>query len=252
MVHSPVLLMLLTALVGWRTPAAAGQAAGADTDSGRTLTRAQVLERLAHATEQTPADFSGANLSGLDLSGVDFKRANLTGARLVGTNCTHAAMFAVTLNKAIAHDADFSHAVLDVAVMRGADFERAKFRDASLYATIFIGADLTDADLSGARVIGTFENAKLVRARFVGTNFGADPGNQPMGVMFTNLTDADLTGADLTDANLRKASLVRANLTGANVTGADVTGANLAAAILTSIRGRDKVKGLDKAKNYQP
>ena len=50
------------------------------------LTREQVLAALAHATPQSPADFTGQDLSGLDLAGVDFKRANLTKCRLVRTN----------------------------------------------------------------------------------------------------------------------------------------------------------------------
>ncbi|HEY7895395.1 MAG TPA: pentapeptide repeat-containing protein, partial [Gemmatimonadaceae bacterium] len=76
---------------GWRTaqPASplgvgvAGAAVAADT--GQRLTRDQVVEALAKATDKAPADFSGDDLSGLDLSGVDFKQANLSHARLVGT-----------------------------------------------------------------------------------------------------------------------------------------------------------------------
>jgi uncharacterized protein YjbI with pentapeptide repeats len=112
-----------------------------------------------------------------------------------------------------------------------------------------IGANLTDADLTRARVIGAMEDVKLVRAKLVDADFGADPGNQPMGVMFSNLTGADLRGADLHGANLRKASLVRANLTGADLTGADVTDADLAGAVLKSIVGRSKIVGLEKARN---
>src|SRR5436309_1709871 len=57
----------------------------------------------------------------------------------------------------------------------------------------------------------------------------------------------DFSGADFTGANLRKALLVRADLTGADLTDADVTGADLTGAILKGIRGRDRIRGLDKA-----
>ena len=70
-------------------------------------TREEVLAILAAASEQHPANLVGRDLSGLDLSGVDFKQANLTESRLLRTNFTRAKMFGVTLNKAIAREANF-------------------------------------------------------------------------------------------------------------------------------------------------
>lgn len=218
---------------------------------GVRLTREQVLAALADATGQAPADLSGRDLSGLDLSGVDFKRANLSKSRLAGANFSRAQMFAVTLSDAVASDANFSGAVLDVAVMRGIDFTRADLRDASLYATILIGANLTDANLSGARVIAALTNAKLAGTKLVRAHLGADPGNQPMGLMRTDLTGSDLRGADLSGANLRKADLTRTDLTGADLTDADLTGADLTGTVLRSIRGRNKIRGLEQAKNLE-
>lgn len=218
---------------------------------GVRLTREQVLAALADATGQAPADLSGRDLSGLDLSGVDFKRANLSKSRLAGANFSRAQMFAVTLSDAVASDANFSGAVLDVAVMRGTDFTRADLRDASLYATILIGANLTDANLSGARVIAALTNAKLAGTKLVRAHLGADPGNQPMGLMRTDLTGSDLRGADLSGANLRKADLTRTDLTGADLTDADLTGADLTGTVLRSIRGRNKIRGLEQAKNLE-
>lgn len=230
-------------------PSAHAELSAAPADTGQRLTRQQVIDALAQGTDRSPANFTGDDLSRLDLSGLDFKQANLTRARLVETNFSHAKMFGVTLTGAVARDADFSNAVLDVAVMRGTDLTHADLRGASLYAAIMIGADLTNADLTKARVIAALTNAKLSGAKLVQTNFGSDRGNQPMGLMFTDFTDSDLSGVDLTGANLEKASLVRANLTGADLTGADVTGANLAQAIFKSIKGRDKIVGMSKARN---
>src|SRR5712692_3741176 len=172
------------------------------------LTRGQVLAALATATPERPADFTGQDLSGLDLAGVDFKRANLTRCHLVRTNFANARLFSVTLTDAVATDADFSAANLDVAVAYRVDPQRAKF----------VRADL-----------------------------GADAGNQSMGVMRLDATGVDFSGADLTGANLRKVLLVRANLTGADLTDADVTGADLSGALLKDIRGKDRIRGLDKA-----
>jgi len=219
------------------------------TPQGERLTRDQVLAALAAATPQHPLDLTGKDLSGLDLAGVDFKRANLSRCRCVGTNFSKAQMFSVTLSDAVASQAVFAGTTLDVAVMYRVDLRHANLRDASLFATILMGADLSDADLTGARVIAVMTNAKLVRTMLAHANLGADPGNQSMGVMRTDVTSADLSGADLTAANLRKVNFTRANLTGADLTDSDVTGADLTGAILRTIRGRDRIRGLDKALN---
>ena len=76
---------------------------------------------------------------------------------------------------------------------------------------------------------------------------GADPGNQPMGVMRSDLTGADLRGADLRGADLRKAKLTRADLTGAALDSADLAGADLSNTILRAIRGRATIRNLDRA-----
>src|SRR6266540_3371846 len=204
---------------------------------GARLTQEQVLAALARATEEAPADFSGRDLSGLDLGGVDFKRANLSHCRLVRTNFAGARMFAVQLDDAVATEANFTGTVLDVAWMRRIDLSRAILRDASLYATLLTAANLDGADLTRVRLIAALGGASLRRATLAHANFGADPGNQPMGLMRTDATGADFTAADLRDANLRKTKLTRA----------DLTGADLAGAILRSIRGRDKIRGLDQA-----
>jgi uncharacterized protein YjbI with pentapeptide repeats len=213
------------------------------------LTRDQVLAALDRATPRAPADLSGSDLSGLDLSSVDFKRAILSRCRLVQTNFAGANLFGAQLDEIEATDVNLAAAVLDGAVLRGANLQRANLRGASLYGTILTAADLTEADLSDARVIAAATNAKLARAKLVRARLGADPGNQPMGVMRTDLTGADLTDADLRGADLRKVILTRANLTGADLTDVNVAGASLNGAVLRNIRGRDRIRGLDSARN---
>lgn len=212
------------------------------------LTREQVVARLDSASVDHPASFAGQDLSGLDLSGLDFKRANLSRAKLVGTKLMKAKMFSVNFDGANARGADLSGATLDVSTMRNTDFTHAALRDASLYAVIMPGVNFTDADLSRVRIIGLATGAILVRAKLDHADLGADPRNQPMGVMRTDMSAADFSGADLTDANLRKAKLTRATLTGANLTGCDLSLAELSGANFQKIVGRDAIKGLDQAK----
>ena len=200
-----------------------------------------MLATLAAGSETRRASLARADLSGLDLSGVDFRRADLTASRLVGTNLSRAAMFGTSLDNVVATGANFDGAVLDVAVLRGADLRRATLRDASLYATILIGAVLDSADLTGARIIAAMSDASLRGATLTRARLGADPGNQPMGVMRTDLEGADLRGADL-----RKVNFTRANLAGA-----DVTDADLAGAVMRAVVGRDRIRGLDRARNVE-
>lgn len=212
------------------------------------LTRAQVVARLDSASVDHPASFAGEDLSGLDLSGLDFKRASLARAKLVGAKLAHAKMFSVKFDSADASRADLSGATLDVSTMRSTDFSHATLSGASMYAVIMPGVNFTDADLTRVRIIGLATGAIFVRAKLDHADLGADPRNQPMGVMRTDLSTADLSGADLTGANLRKAKLTRATLTGANLTDCDLSLAEISGATFHQIVGRDAIKGLDQAK----
>ena len=215
------------------------------------LSRDQVLALLAAGNERAPVDLTGRDLSGLDLAGVDFRRADMSRARLVRTRLRGARMHGVKLNDAVATGADLASAVLDLAALERIDLSGANLREASLYATILTGAVLVEADLTRARIISTMSGVKLTRAKLAGADLGADPGNQPMGIMRTDATGADLAQADLTSANLRKVNFTRADLSGADLTGADVSGADFTGAILRGIHGRSDLRGADRAKNLE-
>jgi len=216
-----------------------------------TLSRDQVLALLAAGNERGPIDLTGRDLSGLDLAGVDFRRADMSRARLVRTRLRGARMHGVKLNDAVATGADLAGAVLDLAALARIDLSGANLREASLYATILTGAVLVEADLTRARIISTMSGAKLTRAKLAGADLGADPANQPMGIMRTDATGADLARADLTGANLRKVNLTRADLSNADLTGADVAGADFTGAILRGTRGRSDLRGAERAKNLE-
>jgi uncharacterized protein YjbI with pentapeptide repeats len=105
-------------------------------------------------------DFTGADLSGLDLSEAILSGANLADVRLVGAD-----LYAAWLIEAVLRGADLSGCYLrktqgracdaQDAILRGADldrsqFERADLRRADLREVDFAGALLTEADLRGA------------------------------------------------------------------------------------------------------
>jgi uncharacterized protein YjbI with pentapeptide repeats len=141
--------------------------------------RALVIE--AHrATRSIRGDFSGANLSELDLRGLDAREAILADANLRGANLTSAKLDGANLCRA-----DFLRANLTSASLRRADLTQAILEEATL-----VSARLDDA---------TLDRAELAHAV---------------------LDDASLEGADLTDAVLERASLVSANCDGAVFNGA--------------------------------
>lgn len=229
----------------------------------------EVRALLEKATPEGPADFSGKNLSELDLSGLDFKRANLAradlfGTKLVGANLSHA---------------NLSGARLDLAWIMRADFTGANLTQASMFgpvvATSLAGPEPRDAprfasaDFSGARVIARLAGTDLRGARFVGARLGVDLKNQPMGQMRNDFSGADLSGADfsnadlnrailafaklkdanLSGANLFRADLSRADLSGAELARADLTEADLDGTIFSGAKDLDAAKGFDRAVN---
>jgi uncharacterized protein YjbI with pentapeptide repeats len=247
--------------LGARPQAPGGQAPVA----GGRMDADEVRRRLAGGT----TSLSGQDLSGLDLSGVDFRRVDLTKANLTGSKLVKANLFSCDLTDAVAAGADFTDANLDGTTLRRANFRKAVLRGASMFATIIEAGDLSEADLRETRIIGYLKKAILTGADFRNANIGADPGNQSMGVMRAQFSNADLSGANLSganlykadfsfarlvgarlnDANLRNSELVQADLTQADVTGADVAQADLAGAIFTGAIGFSRMKGLAEAKH---
>jgi transcriptional regulator with XRE-family HTH domain len=85
-------------------------------------------ERRPAAETGKPLDFSGANLTGTNLSGADLRSADFTGANLTEANLSNA---------------DLRHAI---------------FKGATLTGTILVGANIKDADFSETNL----GSAKLV------------------------------------------------------------------------------------------
>ena len=107
-------------------------------------------------------DFSGADLSGLELQEAAFNEANLRNIRavdadmyrewLMSANISFADLTRSDLRKVEGRGCDAANAVLHAADMQGAVFEDAFFRRADLHEAnlrdaSFVGADLRDADL---------------------------------------------------------------------------------------------------------
>jgi uncharacterized protein YjbI with pentapeptide repeats len=217
-----------------------------------TVTIRQIVETLAKATLDHPADFSGLDMSDLDLSGIAFKGAHLAGVNLFGSD------------------------------LRGADLSHTDLRHANLTRVQITATNFAHADMSGVRLFlpGTFSTptpipaeapnfegavlsgahilAKLCWANLAGTDlrgarFDGD-GDTMIGpsrsdltgakLMHANLAHAHLAALDLEMSDLSHADLTDADLSDADLTGADFTGAAVTGMKLTRARGLDRAKGM--------
>lgn len=234
------------------------------------FTARQLTEKVYKARPGDRLDFSGKDLSFLDLAGLDFKQAslahsNLHGVDLTKANLQGADLAGVTLDRAIVVKANFS----------GANLEGASMLRPSVYTTLaFNRADapkFAGARLKGIRITARLDGADFRGADLSGARLGpheprADLSSLPATVMqgcdFSGaiLTGADLTwaklmfskfvGADLRYVSLIGADLSRVDLSGADLTGANITDADFDGAIIAGVKGLDTAIGRDSIKNY--
>lgn len=94
------------------------------------------------------ADFSGRDLTDIDLSSAKLARANFADAILSSARLIHSTLDFADLHDVDLTGADLTHASLNGATLQGADLTMATLDGASI-----VDADLTLANLSGASVI---------------------------------------------------------------------------------------------------
>jgi uncharacterized protein YjbI with pentapeptide repeats len=233
------------------------------------FTARQVTQAFFHAKPGEPPDFSGKDLSFLDLAGIDFKGASLAHANLYGVDLTHASLKGsnlegVKLDRAVVIDADFSGADLSGAsIMRPSVYttlygnrqEAPKFSGAKLrgirITAMMDGADFRGADLTGARM-GPHEPRADISSMPASFLRGCDFSGailKDADLMWAKLSFSKFTGADMRGVNLSGADLSMADLSGADVTNADMTDADLDGVNLRGVKGLEAVKGFAQARN---
>ena len=150
-------------------------------------------------------NFTGINLSKLDLRNINFKYAVFKGANLTGANLACCNF----------ERSDLSHTRLDGANMlgvrmlcvnlEGASMKNCNFEDPAGKQAYLEGANLKYVDLEGSQLAGVNLRVATLRKANLQT---------------CDLRGAILAGADLEDADLTGSDLQEANLRGANLNGA--------------------------------
>ena len=179
--------------------------------SGRLL-GPTAIQRVASAVDE---DWSGLDLSSIDLTG-----SRLTRVNLVGTSLS-----AATLTRLYTHDLTGLPSALPAGWSTTADAlvgPTANLVDEGVDGLDLHGRDLHQITLHSAAL------ANLSGANLQGAGFGNG------WLVSTNLAGADLSGATLTGARANGADLTGANLQGASLFGSALVGAHLNAAVLTS------------------
>jgi uncharacterized protein YjbI with pentapeptide repeats len=261
-------LFAIVALISVTTPASAEE----PVDPSADFTARQISEALFKAKPGERLDFSGRDLTYLDLSGLDFKGATLRNSDLYGTDFTGSSL----------KGADLSYARLDRSVLIRTDLSGANLTKATiLRPTLFSDMTINHADapkFSGATLVGIrvslylegsdFRGADMTRADFSPLEFKPGQGTlvTPMknfcrscdfsgarlleaNFFRLDMRFARLVGADLRGANLAETDLSKADFSGADLTGADVREADFDSANLAGVKGLDAAKGLDSAIN---
>ncbi|XP_058473370.1 BTB/POZ domain-containing protein KCTD9b isoform X1 [Solea solea] len=172
-------------------------------DDHSPLTRKEFVRFLLATTTKSELRCQGLNFTGADLSRLDLRYINFKMANLRGANLTHANLSGANLERA-----DLSMASLDGANLQGvkmlctnaegASLRSCNFEDPAGIKANLEGANLKGVDMEGSQMTGinlrvaTLKNAKLKNCNLRGATLAG-----------TDLENCDLSGCDLQEANLR-------------------------------------------------
>ncbi|WP_431125285.1 DUF2169 family type VI secretion system accessory protein [Variovorax paradoxus] len=155
-------------------------------------------------------DFRNSNLSNADLSGAVLAHANLEGVIAIGAKFDKANLGKAILARGVFDDSDFTEAVLMHCAFAGTQMRRARFAKANLLETTW-----GDADWEGAQLAGqTFYKLDIRGMRWPGADLSV-----------CNFLESDLSGVDMHAASIASATFATCKLDGANMVAAQCAGA---------------------------
>ena len=116
---------------------------------------AEIMERYASGVR----DFTGLDLSEIELPDVNLNLANLKESKLIWANLQGATLWQANLSSTKLRHINLGGANLYAANLQGADLQGANLKGANLSCADLRGANLTEADLTDANL----KNAKIQR-----------------------------------------------------------------------------------------
>lgn len=167
------------------------------------LTRKEFIRFLLATTTKSELrcqglNFSGADLSRLDLRYINFKMANLSAANLAHANLSGANLDRADLSSACLDGANLQGVKMLCSNAEGASLRGCNFEDPAGIKANLEGANLKGVDMEGSQMTGinlrvaTLKNATLKNCNLRGATLAG-----------TDLENCDLSGCDLQEANLR-------------------------------------------------
>ncbi|XP_069473696.1 BTB/POZ domain-containing protein KCTD9 isoform X2 [Ambystoma mexicanum] len=143
-------------------------------------------------------NFSGTDLSRLDLRYINFKMANLSRCNLAHANLCSSNLERADLSGSVLDGANLQGVKMLCSNAEGASLKGCNFEDPSGLKANLEGANLKGVDMEGSQMTGinlrvaTLKNAKLKNCNLRGATLAG-----------TDLENCDLSGCDLQEANLR-------------------------------------------------
>lgn len=180
------------------------------------------------------ADFAGASLIGVNLSGVDLTYANFKGANLSNATFADADLFHADFSYAILTGAEFSGGSLNQAVFAYASLERTKFSNTILRDNNFNHTDLRRTIFADVAFISVtmyqcnlselkLNNKKLYDVNFTEANlFRCQLSKTDL--RYSNFSNSYLAEADLTGANLNYTIFIKTNIEQAKLSECSIYG----------------------------
>jgi uncharacterized protein YjbI with pentapeptide repeats len=170
--------------------------------------RAVLLERIAEGKRINDLDFTGADLSGLDLRNADltdgwFERARFDGSDLSGAKLDTSVL---------------AHASIKSAKLDGASAVKTNLGNARISESSLVGVDLTDAILAAAKLsrVG-LQKAKLTRADLLGVELrDVDASEAEAEQMVIN--EAEVSGLRMSGAKFERCLFIGLELNAADFT----------------------------------
>jgi uncharacterized protein YjbI with pentapeptide repeats len=202
---------------------------------GIDFTKANLRSARFLGTDLSQARFTGGVLAFADFTDANLRRANLHRVSMesviaIDANFSRADLSGVqaplaNFDRANLSDANLESAVLQGAFLSNANLDRARLMRSDLSKTNFRKASFAQADFTAAKLDGAILSDLCLRgATFTGASFAK-----------ADLNHSDLEFMELPAANFSEANLTGAYLTGTFIPKGNFSGANLKAAGLAEI-----------------